>query len=172
MEPKRLEVKRPRPTKRSDPHNDFTPESLEAKRRSEITRKALHTAKWARTMTKWLITHSGKGGVKWRLVEFGGKNGHESKGVVDMIAIRKDYKTIADGGHIGDLLDIVLIQVKGGNSPLPKTPDIERLNAVKEHHRASKVVLAVTTVRLKPEQDQLVGGVDSVGCVLVGLEGA
>ena len=32
--------------------------------------------------------------------------------------------------------------------------------------------LAITTVRLKPEQDQLVGVVDSIGCVLVGLEGA
>lgn len=113
----------------------------EVARRTEIARKALHTAKWARTMTRWLITHSSKGGVKWRIVEFGGKTGHESKGIVDMIAIRKDHRAIEEG-HVGDLLEIVLIQVKGGSSPFPTGPDIARLNVVKERHRASQIVLA------------------------------
>jgi len=114
----------------------------EVERRHEIAQKAIHTAKWARTMTKWLVTHSGKGGVKWRLVEFGGKRGHESKGIVDMIAIRKNHTTTEEAGHLGDLLEIVLIQVKGGSSPFPTALDVERLRLVKEHHRASKVVLA------------------------------
>ena len=113
----------------------------EIARRAEIARKALHTAKWARTMTKWLITHSGKGGVKWRLVEFGGKRGHESKGIVDMIAIRKDHRAIEET-HVGDLFEIVLVQVKGGSSPFPTELEVARLSAVKAHHRASKVVLA------------------------------
>ena len=113
----------------------------ESARRTEIARKALYTAKWARTMTKWLITHSSKGGVKWRLVEFGGKSGHESKGIIDMIAIRKDHKA-NEQGHVGDFLEIILLQVKGGSSPFPTAADIERLSAVKERHRASEIVLA------------------------------
>ena len=36
-------------------------------------KKAHHTAKWARTMTKWLITKSRRTGAKWNVVNFGGK---------------------------------------------------------------------------------------------------
>jgi len=92
-------------------------------------------------MTKWLITHSSKGGVKWRLVEFGGKSGHESKGIIDMIAIRKDHKAI-EQSYVGDFLEIILIQVKGGSSPFPTEADIARMSAVKARHRASEIVLA------------------------------
>jgi len=31
-------------------------------------KKAQHTAKWARTMTKWLITFNRKNGARWNLV--------------------------------------------------------------------------------------------------------
>lgn len=104
--------------------------------------KALGTAKWARTMTKWLITHSSKGGVKWQLVEFGGENGHESYGIVDMVAIRKNHTLPANGGKRGDIFEIVLIQVKGGSAAFPSEDDVNRLLAVKDHHRADRVVLA------------------------------
>lgn len=105
-------------------------------------RKALRTAKWARTMTKWLITHSTKGGVKWQVVSFNGKAGQESKGIVDLIAIRKNHSQSSTVEHRGDLFEIVLIQVKGGGAKGPSEDDIDRLVKVKEHHRAEKVVLA------------------------------
>ena len=103
--------------------------------------KALRTARWARIMTKWLISHSSKDGVKWQLVEFAGPSGQESKGIVDLIAIRKNHKERSDGFYRGDLFEIVLIQVKGGRAPFPSKEDIGRLMAVKKYHRADQVIL-------------------------------
>lgn len=55
-------------------------------------RKAHDTAKWARTMTKWLVTYTRRKGAKWTLVDFGGKRKSEARGIVDLIAIRKDHR--------------------------------------------------------------------------------
>jgi len=104
--------------------------------------KARKTARWARTMTKWLITYTRHRSVKWNLVEFGGKTGSESKGIVDMVAIRKDFKSHKDGLKQGDLLDIILIQVKGGSANRPSDSDVKRLVKVAEYHRAKTVILA------------------------------
>lgn len=93
-------------------------------------------------MTKWLITHSSKGGVKWQIVSFNGKAGSESRGIVDLIAIRKNHTTAGGGLSKGDIFEIVLIQVKGGTAPFPSENDIARLLLVKEYHRADKAVLA------------------------------
>jgi hypothetical protein len=106
-------------------------------------RKALHTAKWARTMTKWLVTYSQRTGAKWQLVEFGGKTKAESRSIVDLIAIRKNHRKAASGLKRGDLFEIVLIQTKGGSAPMPTAADAARLAKVARHHRASAVVLAV-----------------------------
>jgi len=111
-------------------------------RKSTAQAKALRTAKWAKIMTKWMISHSRKGGVKWQVVSFDGKGGQESKGIVDMIAIRKNHSASAINRYRGDLFEIILIQVKGGSARFPSKQDITRLIAVKEHHRADKVVLA------------------------------
>jgi len=92
--------------------------------------EALRTARWARIMTKWLIRHSSKEGVKWQLVDFCGKHGQESAGIVDLMAIRKNHKKPDEGGHRGDMFEIVLIQVKGGSAPRPKPKEIERMLAV------------------------------------------
>ncbi len=54
-------------------------------------RKAQKTARWARIMTKWLITFGGGAKTKWKFVEFGGPTGSESRGIVDILAIRKDH---------------------------------------------------------------------------------
>jgi len=104
--------------------------------------KAHFTAKWARTMTKWLITKSSRAKVRWRFVEFGGVTGSESYGIVDIIAVRKNHKTNKPGLKRGDLLDIILIQVKGGSAPRPIESDLDRLISVAKHHRARAVVLA------------------------------
>ncbi len=103
--------------------------------------KALRTAKWARIMTKWLISHSSKGGVKWQVVSFNGPAGQESKGIVDMIAIRKNHGRSENSQHRGDLFEIILIQVKGGTAEFPSSTEIDRLVSVKDYHRADKVVL-------------------------------
>lgn len=92
-------------------------------------------------MTKWMISHSSKGGVKWQVVSFNGKAGQESKGIVDMIAIRKNHSQSVTAPHRGDLFEIILIQVKGGGADFPSSVEIDRLVNVKDHHRADKVVL-------------------------------
>ena len=105
-------------------------------------KKAHHTAKWARTMTKWLVTYSRRTGAKWNLVDFGGKAKAEARGIVDLIAIRKDHRHYGPGFKRGDLFEIVLIQTKGGSAPRPTLDDLARLSRVARHHRAKAVILA------------------------------
>ena len=78
--------------------------------------------------------------MKWQVVAFNGDKGHESKGIVDMIAIRKKHRATEDV-PVGDLFEIVLVQVKGGGAKFPSPSDIARLEAVARYHRADKVVL-------------------------------
>lgn len=103
-------------------------------------KKAQQTAKWARTMTRWLITRASKLGAKWQVVGFEGPNGSESYGIVDLLAVRKDHQKGSNGKR-GDLFELVLIQAKGGASPMPTEGDKERLNAVRRFYRARAAVL-------------------------------
>jgi hypothetical protein len=105
-------------------------------------KKAQHTAKWARTMTKWLITYSRRAGVRWNIVDFGGTTKAESRGIVDLLAIRKNHRDEKAGLKRGDLFDIILIQTKGGTSPRPTAEDISRLSKVAKHFKTKAVVLA------------------------------
>lgn len=105
-------------------------------------KKAQHTAKWARTMTKWLITFSRRSGARWNLVDFGGKSKAESRGIVDLLAVRKNHREEVLPLKRGDLLDMVLIQTKGGSSPRPTAEDIIRLSKVAKYHKAKSIVLA------------------------------
>ncbi|OGT35147.1 MAG: hypothetical protein A2W28_01965 [Gammaproteobacteria bacterium RBG_16_51_14] len=105
-------------------------------------RKAQHTAKWARTMTKWLITYNRQSGARWNLVDFGGKAKAESRGIVDLLAVRKNHRVEISGLKRGDILEMVLIQTKGGSAPRPTPEDIARLKKVAKHHRAIAIVLA------------------------------
>jgi hypothetical protein len=118
--------------------------------------KALRTARWARTMTKWLVTYSCRRGVKWRFVEFGGATGAESYGIVDIVAIRKNHRPSDPAVRRGDLFDIVLIQTKGGSAPFPSPGDIDRLVATAAYHRAKAVVLATWKLGTRPQLYQLV----------------
>lgn len=103
---------------------------------------AHRTSRWAKTMTKWLITKNCKNGAKWLVVNFVGSDNSESRGVVDLLAIRKDHHFQNVGIKIGDLFDIVLIQVKGGSAPFPTSDDVVRLKKVAKHHRAKAIVLS------------------------------
>jgi hypothetical protein len=71
----------------------------------------------------------------------GGKKG-EWRGVVDLLAIRKDTSA-PDSTQLkrGDLFEIILIQVKGGSAALPTRDDRLRLKAVAKYHKAKAVVL-------------------------------
>ena len=115
------------------------------RKKRAIVRRAQRTAKWATTMTKWLVTKSNYG-VRWQLVAFTGPSGRESRGVVDILAIRKNHSTAPDGLKRGDLFEMVLLQIKGGGARWPTWGDVERLRKVARHHKAKSVVLA----ELKP----------------------
>ena len=93
-------------------------------------------------MTKWLVTYSRRTGAKWNLVEFGGTTRAESRGIVDMIAIRKDHRHDGPAFRRGDCFEIVLIQTKGGSAPRPTLDDVARLSRVAKHHRVKAVILA------------------------------
>lgn len=59
------------------------------------------------------------------------------------MAVRKDHSVPAtEGLKRGDLLKIVLLQIKGGSARWPTPQDILRLQRVRRHHRAEAVVLA------------------------------
>jgi hypothetical protein len=105
------------------------------------TAKACRTAKWARTMTKWLVTRSYRKGARWKVVDFCGSMGAESVGIVDLLAIRKDHRKGKDGLKRGDDCEIVLIQVKGGCALRPTSEDAVRLSKVGRLHRAKAIVL-------------------------------
>jgi len=106
--------------------------------------KAHRTAHWATTMTRWLIRHStggkraGTRAVKlWQVIGFPGPNGRGSRGIVDLVAIRRDHSPLRSRVlQPGDLFEIVLIQVKGGTAPWPSPRYIKRLRAVQKRYGA------------------------------------
>jgi len=106
------------------------------------TEKAHHTATWARTMTKWLVGFGNKTGARWNVVDFGGRTGSESRGIVDLMAIRKNHSEASPGLKRGDLFEVVLIQTKGGGAARPNKEEVKRLTKVGKVY-AAKVVLAV-----------------------------
>jgi hypothetical protein len=81
--------------------------------------------------------------TRWQLVTFYGKQGGESVGVVDLLAVRKDHGTPLPGMKRGDSLQIILIQVKGGTSAMPTAEDGMRLRAVGKRHGAEQLLLGV-----------------------------
>ena len=103
-------------------------------------KKAKKTGQDAKKWTKWLITHSSKGRKKWQFVSFEGPKGGESRGIVDFIAIRRDHKYRKNPLKIGDLFEIILIQVKGGSAPIPSNDDILRLSKVGKYYHAKHII--------------------------------
>ncbi len=104
--------------------------------------KSARTAHWAVTMTKVRIRRV-LSQTRWQLVTFDGKAGGESKGIVDLMAIRKDFGKTIPGTKHGDALQIILIQVKGGKAAMPTTEDGKRLGAVARRLHARRPMLAV-----------------------------
>jgi hypothetical protein len=114
-----------------------------------VSEKVFRTGKWAETMAHWHITYSGRPGqqgqsrgrsVKWPMVSFPGPNGHDARGIVDMLAIRKDHRTEGSRVSRGDRFDIVLIQIKGGTARRPTSKDVTRLRRIHRRYRAKATV--------------------------------
>ena len=111
--------------------------------------KAHATSKMANTLAKALVKRFGR---RWQFVDFLGKQKHESAGIVNLLAIRKCGKPpLLSGLKRLDLLDIVIIQAKGGSASKPTKDERARLRSVAEYHRAKKVVLFTWKKSGKPE---------------------
>jgi len=110
----------------------------------ERFRTAAYTEKWAVTMTKVRIRQALARAPfpRWHFVGFAGPDGGESRGVVDLIAVRKNHALPREGLKRGDTLQIVLIQVKGGYAARPTTDDGKRLRTVAKLHHAHGILLA------------------------------
>jgi hypothetical protein len=68
-------------------------------------------------------------------------NKGEWRGVVDVIAIRKDTSEPKSGKlKRGDLFELVLVQVKGGSARGPTAADVLRLREVSRYYRAKAAV--------------------------------
>ena len=106
------------------------------------------TERLAVTMAKVGVRRLGSRAAwpRWQFSLFYGPKGRESRGVVDLMAVRKNYKDKPRAGlKLGDALEIVLFQVKGGSAAKPTKEDGKRLRRVMHLHRASHVVLATWT---------------------------
>jgi hypothetical protein len=110
-------------------------------RRFELARR---TAKKAVTMAKVRIRRAiaDNPWPRWQLLSFTGPAGREARGVVDLIAVRKDHGEALPGTKRGDVLQIILIQAKGGSAAMPTAEDAERLRIVALHHGACGILLA------------------------------
>ena len=106
---------------------------------SELARK---TANWAKTMTKVIIAQHNKSGPFWHVVNFLGPNKAESRGIVDLLAIRKNHNEHELPLKRGDLFEMILIQVKGGSAKRPSSDERDRLRTVAKHYGAKTIVLS------------------------------
>ena len=101
--------------------------------------KAHATGQWAETMFRALSRRVAK---RWKFVSFRGRGKGEWRGVVDVVAIRKDTSQPPNPKlKRGDLFEVILVQVKGGSARSPTTEDCIRLREVARRYTARAVVL-------------------------------
>ena len=101
--------------------------------------KARHTDRWTEIILRAVSARVAK---RWRFVSFRGKDRGEWRGVVDVLAIRKDtHAPTRSSLKRGDLFDIILIQMKGGTAKTPGVEERLRLREVAKYYRAQAVVL-------------------------------
>jgi hypothetical protein len=101
--------------------------------------KAHATGRWAEIIFRAL---SKRLADRWQFVSFRGPGKGESRGVVDVVAIRRDMSDPDDAVlKRGDLFDVILIQIKGGGARGPTADDVARLKRVKRRYRARAIVL-------------------------------
>lgn len=96
------------------------------------------TGRKAETMFRAL---SARVGNRWKFISFRGKSQREWRGIVDVLAIRKNTAQPTFGSlKRGDLFDIVLVQIKGGTARSPTANDRRRLLVVAQYYNARDVV--------------------------------
>jgi hypothetical protein len=104
----------------------------------EAVRKAQRTDRWTERLCRALAMRVAR---RWVLISFRGQGGGEWRGIVDLLAIRKNTGRLDHPiRKAGDLFDIVLIQAKGGTASPPDAEDIKRLLSVKRYYRAKDIV--------------------------------
>jgi len=113
--------------------------------RSRIPRKLLPyeqaqaTDRWAEIIFRAL---SARIADRWKFVSFRGAGHGEWRGIVDVLAIRKDTAQPRHASLMrGDLFDIILVQMKGGGARKPSLAELRRLRLVARHYHAREVVL-------------------------------
>lgn len=101
--------------------------------------KAQATGRWAEVLFKALSSRVAK---RWQFISFRGAGKGEWRGVVDVLAIRKNtaQPTAAELKR-GDLFELILVQIKGGGAKAPTAEDLIRLQAVAKHYDAKAIVL-------------------------------
>lgn len=108
------------------------------------SQKAHYSARWGRTMAKWLLRHlTPKASPKWHTVDCVGSQGSESRGIVDLLALRRAHRGKGVGLKRGDLFEMVLIQSKSGSAARPSSEEIQRLRRVQTYYHARAVLLFV-----------------------------
>jgi hypothetical protein len=101
--------------------------------------KAHATGRWAEIIFRAL---SSRVADRWKFVSFRGAGHGEWRGIVDVLALRKNTKLPRQAAlKRGDLFDIILIQMKGGGARSPGKIDLQRLRQVARHYHAREVVL-------------------------------
>jgi hypothetical protein len=100
--------------------------------------KVIATQQYTELLFRALVSRVAK--MRWRFESFRGKGGRPPAGIVDAIAMRKDHRLSEDGNR-GDRFEFILIQMKGGNAPMPTEKDKERLRGAKDHYDAKEVIL-------------------------------
>lgn len=114
------------------------PEHASAKLRRY--QKARKNGRWTETILRALSSRLAT--RRWRLVSFRGPARGEARGIVDLLAIRKDLSRPRHRAlKRGDLLEMVLIQCKGGSGGIPGDEERRRLREVKKRAGARAVVL-------------------------------
>ena len=120
-------------------------------------KKSSYIDKWAETMTKHGISLKTKKSNPWRFANFRGPKGGESAGAIDLLAVRRKivkYKTKSD------LLEIILIQVKG-SATKPKWPTsdhVKRMKNAKKSCNAKQLVLVRYTYKKEKQYYYLTKG--------------
>ncbi len=108
-------------------------------------------------MTKVVISKNQGKSPPWHVTNFRGPNKAESRGIVDMLAVRRNHAEPALPLKRGDLFEIVLIQTKDGKAKLPSAADRERLRKVGIQYKAKAILLSEWKEGSVPKFCQLKG---------------
>src|SRR4051794_31543276 len=115
------------------------PSSAVTQQTLSAVRKAIDTDRWTEIMLRALTSRVAK---RWRFISFRGSGNREWRGIVDVVAIRKDTGIARNPAFKrGDLFDLILIQMKGGSAGMPTADECRRLLDVKKYYKAKAVVL-------------------------------